>query len=244
MIPVVVAVQPLLDSLVELAAVVGRVQKDVLILNRAPEALDVDVIQGPALAVHADSNTLFPQVGNVLRAGKLASLVGVQDLRCTVLGHGLADHPQAGFRRQGVGQSPAHDVPRVHVDDGRQVHEALLHRHVGDIDGPDLPRSVDLQLTQQVGVNVLRLPQDRQVPAWVNGSDTGFAHQSTHPLVAGSMALIPQHGLHGQHARGRLLQDMGVHEPHHGQVLRVLALGLVVNATPAYPEEPALPPYR
>lgn len=65
--PVLVAMQPFLDSSVQLPAVAGRVQEDALILNRTPEALQVNIVQGPAPAVPADRDALLTKVDYVLR---------------------------------------------------------------------------------------------------------------------------------------------------------------------------------
>lgn len=46
----------------------------------------------------------------------MASLVGVQYLRSTVLGHRLANHSQAGLRRQGVGYAPVSEQITVEAN--------------------------------------------------------------------------------------------------------------------------------
>jgi hypothetical protein len=54
---------------------------DVLILQRAPESLDEDIVEGPSPPVHADGNGFIDEQFGEVVARKLRSLVGVEDLR-------------------------------------------------------------------------------------------------------------------------------------------------------------------
>ena len=85
----VVVPEPGSDGLAGLGPVLEVVQVDTLVLERAPEALDEDVVHPPALAVHRyPYRGLFEYLGEVL-AGELAPLVGIEDLRPAVLGQSL-----------------------------------------------------------------------------------------------------------------------------------------------------------
>ncbi len=82
----VVEVEPATDDPFGLEAIGQLVQVDCLILERAPEAFDEDVVHAPAPAVHGDRDTrVFEDTGEA-EAGELAALVGVGDLRPAVSG--------------------------------------------------------------------------------------------------------------------------------------------------------------
>ena len=52
-----------------------------LVFNAAPKPLDEHVVPPSALAVHADGDLVFNQHASERRAGELAALIGVEDLR-------------------------------------------------------------------------------------------------------------------------------------------------------------------
>ena len=64
-------------------------QIDVLVLQRAPEAFDEDVVHPAAAAVHRDADAGFDQHAREGRSGELAALVGVEDLGPAVPGQRL-----------------------------------------------------------------------------------------------------------------------------------------------------------
>lgn len=57
------------------------VKVNFFVFYSSPEALNENVVKGPASAVHADSDVLVFQNADERRTGKLNSLVGVHDLR-------------------------------------------------------------------------------------------------------------------------------------------------------------------
>src|SRR3954454_18262019 len=61
-----------------------RLDEHLLILQAPPQALDEDVVQIPALAIHADPNPAKLQLRQKIRAGELHPLVSVEDLRWPV----------------------------------------------------------------------------------------------------------------------------------------------------------------
>ena len=82
-------VQPTLvvdpNELVQRLACLARcapiVQVDVIILNGAPEPLGENVVQGPPFAIHTQACSRSEYQFGELRACKLATLVGIPDLR-------------------------------------------------------------------------------------------------------------------------------------------------------------------
>src|SRR5450756_1681764 len=62
-----------------------RLKVDPLVLQGAPETLYEDIVLEAPLAVHADLDIPCLENRGESFAGKLASLVGIEDIRCTVL---------------------------------------------------------------------------------------------------------------------------------------------------------------
>jgi hypothetical protein len=81
----VVPVEPVCHILGKLGSRFIIVQVDSLILQRAPEPLDEDVVPETPFAVHADSDVPGFEYGRKCFAGKLAALVGVEYFRGAVL---------------------------------------------------------------------------------------------------------------------------------------------------------------
>ena len=61
-------------------------QIHVLIFNAAPQPLDEHVVPAKRSAVHADGDPVFDQHAGERRAGELAALIGVEDLRLAMAG--------------------------------------------------------------------------------------------------------------------------------------------------------------
>jgi hypothetical protein len=94
---------------------------------------------GAAAAVHADLHLRIPSAGFLpFRAGELAALVRVDDFRHPVPCNRSLEHFYAVRRVQCVMQPPADNEAAVDIDDGRQIHKALLHRNICYVDAPDL----------------------------------------------------------------------------------------------------------
>src|SRR5213076_3296220 len=65
-------------------AVVGP-QIHLLVFDAAPQPLDEDVVAPSALAVHADGDGVLDQHASEGRAGELAALIRVEDVRLAVM---------------------------------------------------------------------------------------------------------------------------------------------------------------
>ena len=88
-------------------AVVGRVEVNVLPLGGAPAALDEGVVGGEAPAVAADAAAGGQQGLFIRQAGKLATLVGVEDVRGRRSAQGLGQGMEAKAHIKRVGELPA-----------------------------------------------------------------------------------------------------------------------------------------
>ena len=236
----VVEVEEAFQPLIQLPSVQGGVQVDIVPLECPPQPLDVNVVQRSSLAIHADADAFPSQVLHPLSAGKLAALVGVDYLRLAVLSYSLLQHRKACLCLQAVGQAPADHEAAVHVDDGRQVHKPLFQRNVGDVHLPDLVAVAYLQAPQQVGVNILRMPQPAQVLFWVDGLQAHEPEQPSDPLVVHLIPLITQVILHLQHPVRGPVQVALIQKAHHLQVLPALPCRCVVEAAAVDAQQTAL----
>lgn len=124
---------------------------DVLVLDRAPETLDEDIVMGSTSPIHTDANVGRNQNRCERLGRELAALVSVEYLWP---GHGqrLLKGQSAEVAVQGVGKLPGQDVAAIPVDHCGQIHESSGHRHIGNICGPDLIGAYDFHLSQQIGI--------------------------------------------------------------------------------------------
>ena len=86
-------------------AVVG-LQVDLLILQTAPQPFDEDIVDPPALAVHADADAVSLKHRGECLAGELTALIGIEDLRPPVGGQGLLQRFDAKIGIQHIRQLP------------------------------------------------------------------------------------------------------------------------------------------
>ena len=87
--PFIVELEIALQTLPCLGDRIIGVQVDLLIFHAFPEPLDQHVVDPAALAVHADLDAVPLDQADELRAGKLATLVSVEDPRRTMALDGL-----------------------------------------------------------------------------------------------------------------------------------------------------------
>ena len=58
---------------------------DILVLDRAPEPLNEDVIEDPTAAIHADTNACHRQLAGEITRSELNALVSVEDFRLAMV---------------------------------------------------------------------------------------------------------------------------------------------------------------
>jgi hypothetical protein len=107
-------------------AVVG-VQVDMLVLHRAPESFDRDVVHLSSFAVHADRNAARLKEAGELLTGELAPLVGVKDLGPAAVCNGLFKCPSTKVGGHGVRQPPRQHLASGPVHHRHQIGKALGH---------------------------------------------------------------------------------------------------------------------
>ena len=170
-------------------------QVHLLVLHRAPQPLDEDVVRVPPLPVHADLHTAVLKDLGELLTGELAPMVSIEHLRPPPI-HRLGQGLDAEACLKSVGQAPGHYVPAVPVHDRHQVEESSCHWYVGYICRPNLVGSGDFGLLQQIGI----APYSRRRVAGpgspVDGPQPHDPHQPLHPLPVHRYPPPLQPGLH------------------------------------------------
>src|SRR5246127_3696316 len=71
------------------------IEVDLLIFETAPQPLNEDVVHTPALAVHADRDTMPLQGAGEVITGELAALVGIEDFRPAIVRQRLLERCDA-----------------------------------------------------------------------------------------------------------------------------------------------------
>ena len=183
-IPLDVFTEPLL----ELRAVLGRVQIEVFILHGAPEPFDEDIVERPTTAIHADGNAVVLEDGHPCVCSELGTLVGVEDVWVSILGKRLLQCTHAEVRVHGVGHPPGQDLARVPVLDCDEVLESFCHGNVGNVRTPHLVGPLHSEVTKQVWVDLM----GGMLPAGMGtGSQGNVAHDPHHPLDPFAIDSIP-----------------------------------------------------
>lgn len=122
----------------QFCSVFRSVQIYTFILYVPPEAFHENIVQCSSFAVHAYLYAILDQDVCEGRSRKLASLVGIEDIRLAVLVNGLLEQGLAELAVMRIGNTPGKHVTRVPVDDRAKIHVAVRHRNVGDVRTPYL----------------------------------------------------------------------------------------------------------
>lgn len=126
-------------------------QINFLIFYRPPQPFRKDVVKASAPAVHADLNAwIFPQLADILKAGELAALVGIMNLRLANFER-LIQGGDAEVGGQCPGQLPGQDIAGMPVKDSHQVEPDALAPHKGNIRTPDMVGMKSFLSPQQIG---------------------------------------------------------------------------------------------
>ena len=115
---------------------------DLLVLDRAPEPFDKDVVAPAALAIHADPDVVRAQDIEERGARELRALIRVEDLGRAEPVDRLLECGDAEVAGQRRGAAPRQHFPRGPVHDGTEKDEAASHWDIRDIGRPDLVRPI------------------------------------------------------------------------------------------------------
>ena len=150
----------------------------------------------------------------------LSPLIGVDDLRFAI---GCDNLPEQGcliLFLQAIGYLPSNDKAAVQVNDRRQVHKSAFHWDIGNIDGPHLIGTGNVQMAQQIGMHILGVPQSGEISLWINGLYSHFSQQSPDSLDVVAHTNLNQFILHTYHTQSRVFGKQPVHGRHQAQVFQ------------------------
>ena len=234
---VVVILDVIPDALSQSRHVILRIDVDILCLDGAPEAFYPYVVFAASTSVHADLDTESLTGGQPKATRVLASLVGIDNLRCAVSFHSQTEHLDAVFLVKRVMQPPGHDRAAVDIYYCREVHEAVKHRYICNVDAPDLIGTGDVKSAKQIGHPVLRLALFGQVLLRIYSIDAHLAHQPADTLRPDEESQQEQVVYHALHTFGGMFCVLLVYLLHNLKVLCRLSLGMVVVGTLADAEQ-------
>ena len=82
-------------------------------------------------------------------------MIGVEDLRPSILSDRLLNRFEAEVRGQRIGEPSCQHPTTRPVQDGKQVHEVPAYRKIGDISCPDLVGMRDRHVAQERGIDLV-----------------------------------------------------------------------------------------
>src|ERR1700682_3863562 len=109
------------------------------------------------------------------RAGKLRPRIGIEDVRPAVTSESILQRLDAERRLHRDRQPPRQHAAGRPVEHDGEIHEAVRHRDIGDVHGPDLVRPPDLDAAQQVRIDLV-------AGLGLGGARTAIERLYPHPL--------------------------------------------------------------
>jgi hypothetical protein len=128
---------------------------EMLVFHRTPQSLDKHTVTPCATSIHGKLNPRVEHCAGEVNGCELTALIGINNLRHTVAGQGLAQDLHRMARLQCGGHFMCHDTARGYIDDSRQVDISMARGEVGRIECPHLMGSIHHEFTQQVGVDLV-----------------------------------------------------------------------------------------
>src|SRR3978361_1279781 len=132
----IVEVEVAPDRCARLGRCVVSPEINLLVFDATPQPLDKDVVPPSPFAVHADGDPVFDQDASEFRAGELAALIGVEDIRLAVASQSVFKRLDAERRLHCDRYAPRQYATAEPIEHNGQIDEAALHRDVGDVHRP------------------------------------------------------------------------------------------------------------
>ena len=115
------------------------------------EAFDKNIVHPKAPTVHADANAFPCENGREVAARELDALIGIENLRPRNHERPLQrTDAEVGVQRDG--NIPSHHIAAVPIHDDHQIDKSLLQEDILDICALELIRTIDVHVSQQIGV--------------------------------------------------------------------------------------------
>jgi len=205
-----------------------------LVLERAPQPFDENVVERAPAAIHADRYAAAFERSQKVRRGELRALIGVPDF-------GLAKTKRSVQRRQAetgfhrIGEFPTEHEAAEPIHHRDQVEKPATHRKVSNIGAPDVIGPLDHHAAQQVWVDLMARLRTAQVGFGIVGFDAQNAHQALD-----AFAVHVQFDGHFAASEKGTLQIQLVELAEQSQVLRALRPRLIVVGRARHSQQFAL----
>src|SRR5215831_2551113 len=135
-------------------ALVGS-QIHFLVFDASPQTLNKHIVSPGPLAIHADRNSPVGKNTGERRAGELAALICVEDVRLAVTSQRIFKRRNAERGFHGDRQPPRQHAATEPIEHDGEVDKAPRHRNIRDVHRPDLVRPRDPNPPQQVGIDLV-----------------------------------------------------------------------------------------
>src|ERR1700730_3859351 len=193
-------------------------QIDLLVFDAFPKPLDEHVVSPSSFAIHADGDAVVGEDTGKGRTGELRALVGVEDVRPAVTRESIFQRLDAEGRLHRDRQPPRQNTTCRPVEHHGEIDEAVRHRNVGDVHGPDLVWTRNLQATQQIRMDLVAGLGLGGARAAIERLYPHPPHQRLHMPAADLAPLQSQQA--SQHTRTgeRILQVQPIELPHDLEV--------------------------
>src|SRR5712672_848024 len=194
-------------------------QIDLLVFDALPQPLNEYVVSPSSFAIHADSDAVVGENAGKGRTGKLRALVGVDDFRPAMTRESILQCLNAEGRLHRDRQPPGQNTTCRPIEHDGEIDEAVRHRDVGDVHGPDLVWARDLHAAQQIRMDLVAGFRLRRARTAIERLYLHPPHQRLHMPAADLAPLQSQQA--SQHTRTGegILQMQPIETLHDLEVL-------------------------
>src|SRR5205085_9639328 len=136
---------------------------------------------------------LLAEVSQVspLRAGELATLIGIPDLWC-----GRAERQRDRIQHKGycerIIQGPTDHIATEPIENSHQIQPAMPQTDIRDVAPPNMIGRLGGHAAQQVGIDAMRLDTAAQVGTGYNPSNAHLTHIALDPLAVDRAEVLRQ----------------------------------------------------
>src|SRR5215213_9009806 len=146
-----------------------------LVFHTAPEPLDKDVVERSTFPIHTDLHAHRRKQLGVLWAGEVTSLIAVPNLRGRYCQRTI-DRIQDERLLQCVIERPTHNIARIQIENGHQIHPASKETNIRDVNRPNMVWSCGDQIAQQIRVHLVLWIAPAEIRARANPGNPHLTH--------------------------------------------------------------------
>lgn len=177
----------------------------------------------------------------------MTALVAVDDFRLAACQCSVQAIHNKGFL-QSAGQLIIDNLSAIPIDDDKEIHEAFLHPEICNIDSPDLIGTADVQISEQVGTNILFMVTLAEIGLGIDRINAHLPHQSADLLAINGSLVITTNDLRDRSVTpGWMIRMQLIDSAHEKQVFigdRLLLRRPAIHAAPVDAKQFGLPANR